>query len=69
MPRHRRDLNDGHHPVAYPFCGEPLGLYIEPDVGGTLVQNCEVCCHPLLVRVLGQGSRRRFFMSRADGTD
>ena len=51
MPRHRRDLSDDHHPVACPFCGEPLDLYIEPDVGGTLVQDCEVCCNPWQVTV------------------
>jgi hypothetical protein len=45
--------------VTCPFCGEEVEIFVEEDVRGTFVQDCEVCCNPWLVRV------SRF----ADGTD
>lgn len=33
-------------PVQCPYCGEILEVSIEPDVFGTMVQDCEVCCNP-----------------------
>lgn len=33
------------------YCGEILEISIEPDVHGTLVQDCEVCCNPLQVKI------------------
>ena len=32
--------------VTCPYCGEDVEIYVEPDVHGTLVQDCEVCCNP-----------------------
>ena len=32
--------------VECPYCGEAVEIYLEPDVMGTLVQDCEVCCNP-----------------------
>jgi hypothetical protein len=32
--------------VTCPFCGERLEIYVEPDVNGSFVQDCEVCCNP-----------------------
>jgi hypothetical protein len=32
--------------VQCPYCGEWVEIAIEPDVWGTLVQDCEVCCQP-----------------------
>jgi Cysteine-rich CPXCG len=43
-------------PVSCPYCGEALELYVEPDVRGSYVQDCEVCCQPMLVRVVDDGS-------------
>ena len=37
--------------VNCPYCGEDIEIYIEPDVHGTFVQDCEVCCNPWLVGV------------------
>jgi cysteine-rich CPXCG protein len=32
--------------VQCPYCGERIWIIIEPDMWGTLVQDCEVCCNP-----------------------
>jgi predicted DCC family thiol-disulfide oxidoreductase YuxK len=37
--------------VQCPYCGEVVEIYLEPDVRGTLVQDCEVCCNPIQVIV------------------
>ena len=55
--------------VTCPFCGEEVEIYVEPDVRGTLVQDCEVCCNPWLVRVSGSGDDRLVDVSRIDGSD
>ena len=55
--------------VTCPFCGEEVEIYVEPDVRGTLVQDCEVCCNPWLVRVSGSGDDRCVDVSRVDGSD
>jgi cysteine-rich CPXCG protein len=55
--------------VTCPYCGEEIELYLEPDVLGTLVQDCEVCCNPWRVRVYGSGEERELEISRADGSE
>ena len=55
--------------VICPYCGEEVEIYLEPDVGGTLVQDCEVCCNPWRVRVYGSGEDREVDVSRADGSE
>ena len=55
--------------VTCPYCGEEIELYLEPDVLGTLVQDCEVCCNPWRVRVYGTGEERELEISRADGSE
>jgi prolyl-tRNA synthetase len=37
--------------VQCPYCGERVELTLEPDVWGTMVQDCEVCCNPWQVTV------------------
>jgi hypothetical protein len=32
--------------VQCPYCGERVELSIPPDLHGSLVQDCEVCCNP-----------------------
>lgn len=44
--------------VMCPYCGEEVEISIEPDVAGSFVQDCEVCCHPWLVRVGYDGDER-----------
>jgi Cysteine-rich CPXCG len=55
--------------VTCPYCGEEIELQLEPDVTGTLVQDCEVCCNPWMVRVSGKGDGRRVDVARADGSE
>lgn len=60
---------DGQSLVTCPFCGEEVEIYIEPDVRGTFVQDCEVCCNPWRVRVSWHGSDRYVEVARADGSE
>jgi hypothetical protein len=55
--------------VICPYCGEQLEIYVEPDVRGSFVQDCEVCCNPWRVEVSGRDDRRIVRVSRADGSD
>jgi hypothetical protein len=42
---------DETHLVTCPYCGEEVELYVELDVRGSYVQDCEVCCNPWTVTV------------------
>jgi hypothetical protein len=55
--------------VTCPYCGEQVEIYLEPDVKGSFVQDCEVCCNPLRVRVSGSGDARDVDVARADGSE
>ena len=55
--------------VECPYCGELIELYVEPDVSGTLVQDCEICCNPWRVTVTGRGDTRSIELARADGSE
>ena len=55
--------------VVCPYCGEEIEIYVEPDVRGTFVQDCEVCCNPWRVRVSGRGDAREVDVERADGSE
>ena len=55
--------------VTCPYCGEQVEIYLEPDVGGSFVQDCEVCCNPWRVRVSGFGEEREVDIARADGSE
>jgi hypothetical protein len=52
--------------VTCPHCGEVVEIYLEPDVHGTLVQDCEVCCRPWRVRITGAGDEREIEVTRSD---
>lgn len=43
--------DDGIFSVQCPYCFESVELWLEPDVLGRLVQDCEVCCNPWSVTV------------------
>ncbi len=60
---------DDYFLVTCPFCGEDAEIYLEPDVRGTLVQDCEVCCNPWRVRVSGRDGERYVDVARADGSE
>ena len=55
--------------VTCPYCGESQEIYVEPDVAGSFVQDCEVCCNPWRVRVTGHGENRDVSITRADGSE
>jgi hypothetical protein len=55
--------------ITCPYCGEEVEVHFEPDVHGTLVQDCEVCCNPWLVRISGDEEGRRLDVGRADGSE
>lgn len=55
--------------VTCPYCGEEVEIYLEPDVRGIFVQDCEVCCNPWQVRVVFDGDERHLDVTRADGTE
>jgi hypothetical protein len=56
-------------PVTCPYCGEEVEIYVEPELKGTFVQDCEVCCSPWLVRVTGWGEDRDVDITRGDGSE
>jgi hypothetical protein len=55
--------------VTCPYCGEDVEIYVEPDMRGTFVQDCEVCCNPWRLRVTRRGDERTIDVSRADGSE
>jgi hypothetical protein len=55
--------------VTCPYCGEDVEIYLEPDVKGTFVQDCEVCCNPWRVSVTRDGDERYVDIGRADGSE
>ena len=62
-------MDDESFHVTCPYCGEPAEIYVEPDVHGTFVQDCEVCCNPWLVRVTREGDDRYVDVARGDGSE
>ena len=55
--------------VSCPYCGEDVETYVDMDVVGTLVQDCEVCCNPWLLHVAVDGGNRSLSVTRADGSE
>jgi hypothetical protein len=60
---------DDTHVVTCPYCSEEIELYIEPDVRGSYVQDCEVCCNPWTVRVTREDDDVYVEVGRADGSE
>lgn len=60
---------DDTHVVMCPYCGEEIEIYVEPDVRGSYVQDCEVCCNPWLVRVHREDDELYVEVGRADGSE
>ncbi len=60
---------DGSFVVTCPYCGEAVEIYVEPDMLGTFVQDCEVCCNPWRLRLVGRGDDRYLDVRRADGSE
>ncbi|MEO8679440.1 MAG: CPXCG motif-containing cysteine-rich protein [Vicinamibacterales bacterium] len=62
-------MPDTEFTVTCPYCGEEVEIYLEPEVHGLLVQDCEVCCNPWQLRVVHDGADRWLDVSRADGSE
>ncbi|MDP1572375.1 MAG: CPXCG motif-containing cysteine-rich protein [Vicinamibacterales bacterium] len=60
---------DDTFPVVCPYCGEAGEVYVEPDVRGRFVQDCEVCCNPWTVHVHDDDGTRYVSLTRADGSE
>ena len=60
---------DDTHLVTCPYCGEEIEIYVEPDVSGSYVQDCEVCCNPWTVRVSREDDELYVDVGRADGSE
>jgi Cysteine-rich CPXCG len=52
--------------ITCPYCGETVDIYLEADIRGTMIQDCEVCCRPWRVRVSGNGADRNVEVDRSD---
>ena len=57
------------HLVTCPFCGEEVEIYVEMDVAGSYVQDCEVCCNPWTVRVSREQGETYVVVARGDGSE
>jgi hypothetical protein len=55
--------------VECPYCGEQIEIYLEPDLRGSLIQDCEVCCNPWTVRITTDGADRYVDVRKADGSE
>jgi hypothetical protein len=62
-------LGDDIFTVTCPYCGEDVEVFVEPDVRGSLVQDCEVCCNPWLLRIDGEDEERSVTATRGDGSE
>ncbi len=60
---------DDQFVVSCPYCGEEIDIYVEADVTGSFVQDCEVGCNPWRVRVSREDRERHIEVSRADGSE
>lgn len=60
---------DDRFVVECPYCGEQVDIYVEPDVRGSFIQDCEVCCNPWTVRVVLGREGRHVDVRRADGSE
>jgi hypothetical protein len=55
--------------IDCPYCGESVEISIEADVTDSFIQDCEICCNPWHVRVIGRGEDRWLDVRKADGSE
>ncbi len=52
--------------VTCPYCGEHVEVFLEADVRGEMVVDCEVCCNPWYLRARLDGENLAVEVSRLD---
>ena len=62
-------MADDLYAIVCPSCGEQVDVYLEPDVRGVLIYDCEVCCNPWQLRLVREAGERRLEVARADGSE
>jgi hypothetical protein len=62
-------MDDDRFATICPYCGEEGEIYLEQDIQGTLVMDCEVCCNPWQVTIWWDGGERYVDVRRGDGSD
>jgi len=60
---------DEQFEVECPYCGETVEVYIEADVTGSFIQDCEVCCNPWRIVIDQDAGDRSVSVTRADGSE
>ena len=55
--------------ITCPYCSEAVEIFIEEDVRGSFVQDCEVCCNPWLIRVTRSAEGTDVHVVRGDGSE
>ena len=52
-----------------PYCGEEVEVFVERDVRGSFIQDCEVCCNPWQVTVYWDQDEQYVDVRRGDGAE
>ena len=53
--------------IGCPYCGEPIEIALEPEaMGQRYVEDCQVCCKPMVIDVSSDGERPMITASRDD---
>lgn len=52
--------------VRCPYCGEEVEIFLEEDLEGEMVWDCEVCCRPWALSVHRDGHGMRVDVSTTD---
>lgn len=52
--------------VVCPYCAEAVEIFVEEDVSGEMVQDCDVCCNPWRLRVRREHECTRVDIDRLD---
>jgi len=55
--------------VVCQYCGEEVEIYLEPDMRGTVVPDCGVCCNTWRLRIVDEDGERWVEAQRADGSE
>jgi hypothetical protein len=60
---------DDQFQIECPYCGEIVEVFVEADMRGSFIQDCEVCCNPWHVEVRDEDGYRSLSVTRADGSE